>query len=388
MLQRCRQVLQDHPQVRDGVTAALWLVVGLLFLRIGLYPVWQSLALFPPEPTVFLASLLIPCAISTQRSRWPFAMLVAGGVVSVVDLAFGGSVGAMIVLSDLVYAAIRYGQDRAVHWLTRIGPPAVLVTTVALLLGRADDPSIGYAALQVSIILLTFGLWGWNVRSERIRTRDALTARHAEATDRLRTDIAHELHDRVANQIAVAALNIEAAKLHAAAVPGAAASLDRAKAGTERAHQELRELIRVLTTAEDPAAADTPGELWANLDALVPHGRRLIAPETGVDAVTAIVSRLPDDARPVVVRVLGEVITNAGKYGIGSVRITARETGATSAITVVNEVAPVEIRTRSTGIGLRGAGLLLADVGGALEAGAHADGTWRATIRIDREETR
>src|SRR5699024_4444776 len=113
--------------------------------------------------------------------------------------------------------------------------------------------------------------------------------RHARETERLRERIAHELHDHVANQIAVAGLHVEAARLRGAQAealpPGALRSLDQATEGTDQAHRKLRQLIAVLTTSGDVDGDphDAPGAL----DDLVPGDRSIVRRGRDLDALVA-----------------------------------------------------------------------------------------------------
>ncbi len=384
-----------RPATRDAAIAVLWLLVGLVLFAIGGIRIWAPVAVVDDAPPgVFLATLLAMTAIATQRSRHPLLALTAGTAVAVIDVLCGGSLGVVVVMTDLAYSAVNHGSSRAVRMLLRGALGAALVVAVVLLVLRPDDPAIVTVAVQWALILSISGLWGWNVRSERLLTRTVMTVQHATETRELRHRIAHELHDLVANQIAVAGLHVEAAKLQAdrIAAPGGSAalqsSLDQAKRGTDQAHRELRNLIGVLTASwdiEDPAPA-RPDEQLAALGRLLPAGRRLSWRGAGRAGLLSALEAEPESRARVVLRVLEELVANAAKHGEGEVAVSVGpDAGGADALAVEvhnrrgrgDEGAPVG------GLGIGAARLLLGGVGATLEAAAEG-AEWRAAIRLPR----
>lgn len=234
-------------------------------------------------------------------------------------------------------------------------------------------------SLQWALTVMIGGLWGWNVRSERVSTRTAMALRHAQETERLRRRIAHDLHDHVANHIAVAGLHIEAARLRGAReerLPGAAAqSLEKATQGTDEAHRRLRQLIAVLTTID--GLEQHPLSTDGSLDDLLPDDRSLL--RRGHD-LTDILAAQSASGAAIIRRVVSELITNAVKHGEGDVLLDVDD----DAVRVSNVIAGTSA-VPGTGIGTAGAALLLEDIGGSLSAERLA-GTdrWRATVTLPR----
>ncbi|MGO3147421.1 MAG: histidine kinase [Leucobacter sp.] len=379
--------MRESPAARDIGLAALWAVLGLVCFAFGAYPLWGSLVVFDAAPWVFILTLAGITAAATQRSKRPFVALTAGVVIAVIDVLCGGSLGVVIALTDLVYAAVKYGRDRFVRALFRFALMLVLATGVALALVRVTNLDLIVALVQWSLILLVSGLWGWNVRSEGKRMRGVLVEQHASETRLLRERIAHDLHDLVANHIAVAGLHVEAAKLQAAGGLGGALtlSLDRAKHGTDSAHRELRSLIAVLTAVDE---LDSPAPLRLSVEleeiaALLPGERTLLWSAGTRDVITEVLAHDGDPRARVMLRGLRELIANAAKHGVGDVSVNAT-TEADLVLFVRNTNAHHAYssdRDLGSGLGVGGTRLLLRGIGGELET--YADGEiWVAKLTL------
>src|SRR5690625_252871 len=224
-----------------------------MLLAAGVFPLWPEVAIWEPSRAAGAATLAVLVALATVRSRWPLAVLPVAVAVSAGDILHGGTLGALIVFTDLVYAAVKYSSERGLRRAVHVALIAGAAWGTALLLWRPGT-SVYQASVQWLLIMVVSVMWGWNVRSERRRTEALLAAEHAEEQLRLQRQLAHDLHDLVANHLSVAGLHVEAAKLLVAAGPARVGalgqleeSLAKAKVGTDHAHGELRSLIRVLT---------------------------------------------------------------------------------------------------------------------------------------------
>lgn len=369
--------LRSRPERRDVAVALLLLLVGTVLWLFGVHGLWQNLAVIRPAPWAFLVTLAAMVSLLLLRSRSPFLALGLGAIVATVDSLMGASLAVVFIFTDLIYAAIKYGSARGVRILLRIAAAAAIGLALAIALVAPGNPGLGIMLFQWGLIVLVSGLWGWNVRSERVVARAELAAQHAAENRELRTRIAHDLHDLVANQIAVAGLHIEAAKLQAAklregravqgravlgqgvlgqGVPGRAVprdpeplsteplesttpdpkppegdfapltqSLDRAKNGTDRAHRELRGLISVLTVV-DEVVGRAPVRLAEELPALgqlLPAGRTI---QWDLGASERIRDALPPAQTTrarLVLRALQELVANTAKHGAGDVTLHA-----------------------------------------------------------------
>lgn len=380
--QRIRALLRQvngRPRTRDALVAAGYFIAGLALLQFGGFGLWPEVAVIDAA-SGFIAVLVAMCLVTSLRSSHPFIVLALGVPIAVADLLLGGSLAIVVIMADFVYCAFRYGGDRGVRVLLWLVLALAVAAVISLVVWLPTNAVAAGIALQWSLTVLVGGLWGWTVRSERLATRSAMSVRHAHETERLRQRIAHELHDHVANHIAVAGLHIEAARLRGArsdALPAEVAhSLDQATEGTDQAHRRLRQLIAVLTTMSDldAQALGAPGAL----EDLVPTGRTLVRQGRDLDDVLA---SYDVSASEIVRRAVRELVVNAVKHGDGDtvLEATGNEVRITNAI---SEGAT----TPGTGIGVTGAALLLDDLGAGLSSRANETADqWEAVISLPRD---
>ncbi len=143
------------------------------------------------------------------RTRAPLAALGAGLAVAAVDALLGLSLGVLIVLVDLLYAATLHGSRRASRVI--VGAVGVLMLGVAVAsLSLVDDLR---QALLITLQLGTFPVipvwWAMNVRQERARADQLariaeLDRRAAVAAERSR--MARDLHDVIAGHLSAIAI--------------------------------------------------------------------------------------------------------------------------------------------------------------------------------------
>lgn len=368
--------LRRAPRTRDALAAAAYLALGLALLQLGAARLW----IFPGLPRFdlgFLLALLAMAALATQRSSRPFLVLLAGAVVTVGDALIGSSVGVVVLFGDFVYCAFRYGSDRGLRIFGGVLAAVAVAGAAAFVFRPTTREEFAGLALQWAFVIILSASWGWNVRSERVYTRAVLAAEHRGQTQRLRERIAHELHDRVANHIAVAGLNIEAARLRLDGVPGAPReierSLDEASRGTDGAHEQLRQLIAVLTSVDELAEQTVEA---VPLESLLPVGRRLV--RTGAD-LDAALAPLDPVARGVVRRVLQELVANAAKHGAGDVSV---DVAADPTVIRVENAIASGARAPGSGIGIAGAAALIDEVGARIESNAVDAQLWRAQVAL------
>src|SRR5690606_10962793 len=105
--------------------------------------------------------------------------LGVGTALAAVDLSFGGSIGVILVFTDLIYTAMKYGSDRGVRRLLTIMIAGAALLAGAIFIWHRDNLLLQVLAVQWAIIVTVAAVWGWNVRSERLRTRSAMAAEHA-----------------------------------------------------------------------------------------------------------------------------------------------------------------------------------------------------------------
>lgn len=380
------QRLSARPRTRDAVVAVLYLLLGLALLQFGGYSVWPaSWQVTAGGPlgagTGFLLLLVVMAALATARSTRPYTVLAASVPLAATDLLLGGSLGVLFLFADFVYCAFRYGADGGIRVLLMSIVAVCVGVVIMFLVWPVVAARFATVALQWILVILIAALWGWNVRSERMRTRAIMSEEHLRSTQRLRQRIAHDLHDLVANQIAVAGLNIEAARL---AMRNRTPheiddSLIRATRGTDEAHRELRRLITVLTTVDDIEHPSEPPV--RDLDDLIPVGRALVHRGAGLDEALA---GLTPQSAGIATRVIQELVTNAVKHGAGDIELAVAGDGPMT-VQVFNRRSGGARSVASSGIGISGAAMLLSGIGGSMHSGATDDGGWSATITMPEE---
>ncbi|MSS84342.1 sensor histidine kinase [Actinomycetaceae bacterium WB03_NA08] len=383
-----RQV-DDRPRLRDALIALCYAILGSLFLAFGLFPIWQAVAVFSIGPWGFFALLCGMSVICAARSTYPISALGAGTVLAVVDVLCGGSIGVIVIYSDMVFSAIKYSSDRAVRVLFTCMLSIAVIMGIVFIVFQPANLRIVPVILQYAFIVAIATAWGWNVRSEGIRTRDRLTQDHLRTIQSMQKRIAHDLHDLVANHIAAASLHIEAGRMQVTQSPSQVGNaLDQAAKGTHEADRQLRRLIAILNAVEvleTSHEAPTRHQIEELSDRL-PLSRTLLWQESSQEKLLDGLSALPDPLQHLTIRVLQELITNASKYGTGNIEITAGSTpSAMLEISVRNYVAKDNHPTSGSGIGLAGARMLLEGTAVTLDSRYQAaHDQWVATIAIPR----
>lgn len=377
--------LEEKPLLRDAVIAGGWVVVGAVLLSLGITPLWDDVAVVTVASWAFTLTLIPMAAITLLRSRHPIIALGLGTIVLVIDVSLGASPGVVLLYLDVVYAAVKYGSSRALRFLF----PFALIFFVIAVLGffiRGALSSVYLELLLQLVVLVVISIsWGWNVRSERQRTRDAMAVEHAEKQQVLQARIAHDLHDLVANHIAVAGLHIEAARLqlNSQSLDKLDDSLTRAKQGTDLGHGELRNLINVLTAVDDVTdAGEVAGATsFVELFDLLPADRRLVWKREEQERTWEYLSQLDITNSRVIVRVMRELITNAVVHGLDDVIAKTELSPHAMTWTLTNSRSAGESQYKGSGMGLSGARALINGVGGDLQVD-HSPAVWTTTLQF------
>ncbi|MFF4924628.1 sensor histidine kinase [Kitasatospora sp. NPDC001261] len=345
---------------------------------------------------LLLAAFAVPEAVAlTFRRRWPeavFAVVWAAAVGAALlslnsGFAFTPFFGVLLAL----YTAARLsGRPASVAALVLTALPIALAIWYPIADG-AVPPSrrASYLVSGIAYFLpITAVAWGAGRRvraaalaAERDQ-RELARARQAVLGERVQ--IARELHDIVANAVAVIVMQADTARCTA---PGDADRL----AGTLRdieelgrnAMAELRRMLRLLRTADVPMTDGTGRHGLADLGPLLEDARRagiLIDLE-----VRGTPAHLDDSVDLTAYRLVQEAVTNIIKHsGAGShasVRISWSEV---LTLDVVDDGAgrrPEARRGLSTGHGLLGLAERIALFGGELTASPYRTG-FRVTATL------
>ncbi len=208
------------------------------------------------------------------------------------------------------------------------------------------------------------------VLTERLRTEQELRTERALTEERLR--IARELHDVVAHHMSVIAVQTGLAKyVFDDDPPTARAAVDTIGATSREALREMRRLLMVLRTDDEPG--DTALTL-AHLPELVERTRAAGLPVT-LDLAPPEVERLPPGLQLCAYRVVQEALTNVIKHaGLAATAVRVRREADRLTVRVANEPGPPSTGDAGTGHGLLTMTERAALYQGTLSAGPRADG--------------
>jgi signal transduction histidine kinase len=256
----------------------------------------------------------------------------------------------------------------------------VAVGVLVVSLGQWGLSDTGLARgflLGVPLAVLTTATYRRRRRREEERERRLLEQR---------VELARDLHDAVAGQVAAIGVQAAAARLVLTRQPQEAAqALERIEVASRAAVADLRRMLIALREGDGhpPSAVRQPG--LDQVDELLDGARR-----GGLDASLTVTgtrpSKLDGGVDRAAYRILQEALANAVRHGSGgtasvdieyrpdSIRLRARNpapggTGSSSP-------------ARAGGLGLIGMRERAARVGGEVTAGPTADGQWTVEARL------
>nr|WP_203434147.1 sensor histidine kinase [Jiangella asiatica] len=259
------------------------------------------------------------------RRRWPVAVFVATGLVSMsYFLADYPDGPGWLSLFVATYTLTAHGDGR--RSLVIAGNGAVVLTVAWFIAADLDAATAGWLAFRVGATIMAAAL-GESVRSRRViaaeaerraevaeRTRDEEARRRVDA-ERLR--IAREVHDTVAHAIAI--INVQAgvtAHVLDKRPERARETLVTIEQTSAQALREMRAILGVLRGDDDERA---PGPSLAALDEVAAVARR-----AGLD-VTVVATgpggELPSAVDRAAYRIVQEAVTNVIRHA-GPARVT------------------------------------------------------------------
>lgn len=350
---------------QDATTAGVTFAVGLGLNVIGLTDMWPG---WGETPAWWHTALLaVGCAAMLFKRRHPMLALGAGTLAVVADGVLGGSIGMILVLFDLLFAAGQFASARArTAVMTAV---FVAIGTASVVSGLATgEPRVSVLiGLQLTGLLVVPLWWAANLRQQReLGALNAKQAVHAE-----RSAMARELHDVIASHLSTTAIHSGAALSLPPDTDRDRSALKAVRTSSLAALEEMRSMIMLLR--ED--AKDTVAP--SGLDQLP---QLIEATGLDVDADIANGAQLPALVDHAAYRIVHEALTNARKHAPGSrVHLTIKPAGDHLELTVINQVTdPIMLdhHSLSTGTGLVSMRERAALIGGELSAGRDGD-LWR-----------
>lgn len=376
-----------------GLLALAWALAFIFLVRrpkLGAIVVWVP----------FLASYLTTLVITLWKS---YTQVFVPGTDVPIFLA------ALALFTLSLHRNIR----RSVATFATFSAILVVGTIVRLVWSYPDvDDPVTFVQWSLFFLGLTLVMWivaaalgyglRWLAETARAASRDRVARREAEERQERakaesaelaeRARIAREMHDVVAHSMSVISVQAQTApyRLAASDLDDATRAEFASIASTSRnALREMRALLTMLRgtdTEEAPQTAPQPD--LGDLASLVEQSRdagahvTLTMPEEGIPDVPATVGLA-------LYRAAQEGLANALRHAPGSdIHITLMTSEHVTGIDVVNTAPPEDFEPApGSGMGLRGVRERANALGGTVNAGAHADGSYSLIVRIPHAGT-
>ncbi|MEN8650888.1 histidine kinase [Streptomyces sp. 21So2-11] len=367
-----------RPHRDDVILAVLGLSGGVLMWTLGLHSTNNHYLL--PGWTA-LVPLAVMASLELLRRSMPRTILAVGTLAVITDQFTVGSLGTVMMFTDLMYAAVVYGTPASARRIpVATGLVTVAVTIAALAwLQRPEALLIGVITGLVSFAPALTGATLRNHREAAVaaRLRAEQTALLAEidrtqAITAERSRMARELHDMVANHLSAIAIHSTAAL----SIGTPKASTDALAVIRENSVQGLSEMRRLIGLLRDSSGDQEPTAAPAlgSLDVLLDQARTVGA-DSGLvftlDDTRPPGGRLPAPVEMAAYRIVQESLTNALKHASpGTVAVTLAHTDRLLSVTVTSPYGERPgPRAPGSGAGLVGMQERVTLLDGTLEAG-------------------
>ena len=327
---------------------------------------------------VLAALLVVEVLPLWWRRRYPLFVLGLVACAEFAKWAFGFSnepSGPALVFA--VYAVSVYGRPQ-VRLAVAVAAIALIVLAVAFLL--LGEFPVSRNLIPAGALSLVAWVIGDNLRSRRRFFAD-LIARHQrdrdQAAEEERLRIARELHDVVAHNVSVMAIQAGAARVSGTSSEEALRSIETTARDTL---SELNRLLGVLRKQSDAPLAPQPG--LDHLDGLLKTAR-----DAGLEAtlkITGVKRELPAALELSAYRIVQEAITNVLKHAQASRLEVILDYQADALVISVsdNGAGSAEPAGTSTGHGLIGMRERVELFNGELGAGSSSLGGFTVRARL------
>ncbi|MER7843611.1 sensor histidine kinase [Kitasatospora sp. NPDC096077] len=365
--------------------AAFWtaIVVFRFFTRVNeLHHLFDYQGNTEDMPLVVTA--LVTTLVAFLLVRLPLAAVavaLAGGVFSLGMWTQPATAPVQFLIAEAVVGHCVATRSRLLSTLAVAMPLAVLATLYAW--GAVNGyPVSPYAYLGLAATVLIAWLIGNTVRQGRAHA-EALRGRAAEqavTAERLR--IARELHDMVAHNIGIIAIQAGMGSRVMATQPAETRNaLDAIEATSRETLAGLRRMLGALRQGEGESA---PLEVAPGVEEL----DRLVERTAGAGVRVALtrggeVRPLPAEVDLAAYRIVQESVTNVVKHsGTRDCRVTVEYGAERLAVTVVDLGAGTPTATPGTGYGLAGMRERVALLHGEFSAGPRPGGGFRVAALL------
>jgi signal transduction histidine kinase len=342
----------------------------------------------PPDAVAYLFALAFGGLVLLRR-RVPRAVLGLTVLAMFAYYTFDyPPIGVAVPVVAALFAAADAGRT---PWAVGAGA-VVLVVSLAFRL-RDGEPAallLGYEAVSNGALIAAATALGYSTRARRIRAAQQaeiarLTALDLarEAAARMRRErerISRDLHDTVGHTMAVISLQAGVAAEaigpdHAAA----GAAIERIRTAAARTLHDVRSMVRLLRSADDPGAAAPVLSLAALPDLLDTARAAGIAVTSDVEVDPGA---LPPPVDAAAYRVVQEALTNVARHS------AARRAGVRTRLhrgvlhLTVSDDGPAGPPGPAGGHGLTGMAERVRLLGGTLRAGPGPGGGFAVRARI------
>lgn len=329
-----------------------------------------------------IAFILVAAALVAARRRYPIATAAGAVVISGLVFLVPDAALAVWVLAEVCLFSVPLRSSRVSAIGFGLTHAAVLYLYALIVF---DVPPLDQRALILPV--WTGGVVAFGaalraqidyVKSADVSARSAAAAREEQMLTRInqeRMSIARDLHDSVANSIAVISINSALAERHVRGDPARAqAALHQIRLSSRAVLTEVEEILTVLRNPDpgddgDTDVDHTPASA-ANLPALVTAMR-----SAGLDVVESLAELPPLDPAvdAALFRVAQEALTNANRHGSGVVHVTTTVSGSRVRLSVTNPAASASETPSPVGFGLVGMHERVALAGGTLTVDSTGD---------------
>jgi signal transduction histidine kinase len=401
-----RLIEVPQPPLTYRITPRQWLaidvasaVLTMIVMTFGLRLLHGPRFVVPtPDVAVATAAATLPVAV---RRLWPVPVLA----VVTVAVGYLTAMGRAPLATDLMLGMASYMV--AVR-LPRTPAVIALVAAEAAILAGLLTASVTAHAETVMLhsMLAAAAMWfvGAGVRerrryragvaeqAERQQRDEAGRARHALQEERLR--IARELHDVLAHSLSVVTVHAGVGRRVGATQPAEALrALRTVEEASRAAFDELRRVLSLLRSDDEPGETDHPGEPGlalapvpglADLDGLTTLVEKAGTP-VRVD-VTGDVAAVSPAAGLTAYRIVQEALTNVVRHAPGAtatVRVSIAGGGVRIRVTDTGPATTAEMAGAvAAGHGIVGMRERAAIFGGTLDAGPLPGGGFQVTASL------